>query len=761
MGQSQSAPPPPPRSHEELSRELAHRFAQKCFSSLEIYCLKDNFKSLADRDQDLRFLKEDTVARFLALPDILGASPVVFQMVSYLAAFPFLSDAPAVLGLEQLVIVVTLLTDRYRRVLAHGPADRHTLLFRSLAVHDRTLFAGDAEKPAVQASDGNNPLNVSSSRLGFAVDAPVDDADADTDANEDDTDSDNHLHDDDELARAALEALDYVHPSPEAAAVAATAAAAKAAPRGPGSSRSAAAAALHGARIPADNFRKLLLLLLLVAPLGPQEDLSRCADRFAGEALASLRAAAECILATFLNVETSPGIQYAHFDAIMPVCCPYLFQGFNALFEHFLFSKNVDLSRMKPGLAAAAAAAASTSSGDSNMRDRRSSSSTAAATPANGAPTSSATTAAASRRKASLKAMLPEPALPPPPLLPHESENTILDLHRLAQLSFFLPGASLFHRVRPLYVGDSDGFSLGAFETKVFHWRAPTLLLVQGTRLRDTPPRGASQEAAFAAALPPRRFPRGNGGRHANGVENIDPASNGATTNNDTDDDDDTLIFGAYVNQPWQLTHRTCFGDDRTVLFQLSPVHDVFGASTLNRDYVAFVKPSAANQHAGGIGFGCPPPASQSQWKRSSSSSLASTSGLASTPTAAAAGHGLLPLGPLSLLIDANLEFGVMTHDCGEPGSSSGGGGGGGGAFHPSVARAFRFQERFAIEALEVWGCGGDAEAQVQAERWAWEAREAEARRRINLGTGDKEADRALLEMAGIIGGNRSGGSMG
>ena len=66
-----------------------------------------------------------------------------------------------------------------------------------------------------------------------------------------------------------------------------------------------------------------------------------------------------------------------------------------------------------------------------------------------------------------------------------------------------------------------------------------------------------------------------------------------------------------------------------------------------------------------------------------------------------------------------------------------------------------------AVESLEVWGCGGDAEARVQAERRAWEAREAEARRRINLGTGDVAADRALLEMAGLVGAHRSGGSMG
>ncbi len=105
----------------------------------------------------------------------------------------------------------------------------------------------------------------------------------------------------------------------------------------------------------------------------------------------------------------------------------------------------------------------------------------------------------------------------------------------------------------------------------------------------------------------------------------------------------------------------------------------------------------------------------------------------------------------MSLLLDSSFEFGVFTHDHASAAAP----------FRNSVARKFDFQDRFEVESLEVWGCGGDAEAKVQAERWAWEAREAEARRRINLGTGDIDADRALLEMAGLVGANRSGGSMG
>lgn len=312
-----------------------------------------------------------------------------------------------------------------------------------------------------------------------------------------------------------------------------------------------------------------------------------------------------------------------------------------------------------------------------------------------------------------------------------------MNLNILSQLSFFIPGSSLFHRLRPLYSGDNDGFSMGSFETKVFNWRAPTILLVKGTRISDTP-RG--QEATFANALPPRRFPHGNGKR----------ASTAAAASSENDDDDETLIFGAYISQPWRLTHRECFGDSETVLFQLSPVHDVFGASTINHDYTAFVKPSAANNHAGGIGFGCPSP-----------TGAAVKASLKQHQHVQSAVEGILPLGPLSLMIDANFEFGVMTHDRGHgSAANTTSGAGAGGAFHPSVARMFSFQDRFSIEALEVWGCGGDDEAKAQAERWAWEAREAESRRRINLGTGDIDADRALLEMAGLIGGGRSGGSM-
>ncbi|KXH38758.1 hypothetical protein CNYM01_03492 [Colletotrichum nymphaeae SA-01] len=605
MGQALSDENSRQATHEELTRELATRFAEKCFTSLELYSFKDVFKSLADNQGDIRYLKEDTLARFLEIPDILHVSPVIFQMVSYIGAFPFLQDAPAVLGIDQMIMVIVIMTQRHKRVLAKGATDRAKLLFKSLAVHDRRA----SEAVAATAEDSKevppNEPQAASHAAGFAVDEPVDDPE----------------EDDDDLEIAAFELLD-IHDAVW----------------------QGDAPKMQGAMIPADNFRKLLMLLILIAPLSPQESLSMYSTRVTGDELESLRATAENILAAFLNVEKAPGIKFGHFNRVLPVCFPNLFNGFSPLFEHFLFSKNLDFTKHK---------------GEDPVAAEK------------------------------------QPDEVVQPLLQDTAE--VLNLNVLSQLSFFLPGSDLFRRLRLLYSGNEDGFSTGSFESKVFNWRAPTILLVRGTRLNDTP--HGSQESNFAASIPPRRFPNSGKGER--------------------------LTFGVYVSQPWKHTTKECFGERDTVLFQLEPVHDVFPASKYNSDYVAFTK---APTNRPMLGIGCPHPRQTQAHRRQT----------------------MLSLGAVSLLLDDSFEFGVFTHDWTT----------GGGAFQTSTTRKFDFQDRFEIESLEVWGCGGDEEAKAQAEHWAWEHREAEARRKINLGSGDIEADRALLEMAGLVGNNQSGGSM-
>ncbi|KAG5819684.1 hypothetical protein H9Q74_000817 [Fusarium xylarioides] len=607
MGQNLSDEHPQRRSHEELTQRLTEKFMKKCFTSLELYSLRDVFKSLADQQDSIKYLKEDTIARYLEIPDILGTSPVIFQMVSYIGAFPFLQDAPAVLEFQRMIMVVVIMTERYKTVLARGSSDRTKLLFKSLAVFDRKMSEAGAHPDTshIAPIESKDDKEKATSRVaGFAVDA----------AGDEDEDGE-----DDDLVLTAFELLDIKDAVDQGH-----------------------APVFHGATIPTDNFRKLIMLLLLAAPLDPQESLSMYSSRVVGQELEGLRGAAESILASFVNAGTSTGIKYNHFRTIIPVICPHLFRGFNGLFERFLFSQNLDFSK--------------------HQND---------------------TPATASSQKVAQ------------PLLTNTGE--ILNQNTLSQISLFLPGTDLFRRVRLLYSGNDAGFSMGSFQTKVFNWQAPTLLLVSGTRLGDEPQGG--QESSFAASLPPKRFPHGS--------------------------KSDRLTFGVYVREPWKHTHRECFGDSETTLFQLEPIHDVFPASTINKDYVTFTKAPA---HHPMMSFGCPHP----------------------HPSQAHRKADMLRLGPVSLLLDDSFEFAVFNHDFTSRG----------GAFHSSVVRKYDFQDRFQIESLEVWGCGGDKEAQAQAEKWAWEEREAEARRKINLGNGDIEADRALLEMAGLIGGNRSGGSM-
>ncbi|KAI2604319.1 TLD-domain-containing protein [Hypoxylon fragiforme] len=607
MGQTLSEEARPP-SKEEITADLAEKFARRCFEPLELYSFKDNFKSLADHEQNIRYLSEDTIARFLELPDILAVSPIIFHMLAYIGAFPFFENAPVILGFEQMIMVVAIMTKRYTKILARGTSGRRKLLFKSLAVYDRKL--SEIERQQRRHEHTQAPTSVTHVP-GFAVDKAGKDMDDDA-------------MDDDDLVLAALESLDINDVFKTGDLHAAT---------------------THGAMIPADNFKKLIMLLLLVSPLDASESLSNHADRVKGSELEDLRTTAENILSSFINVEKSPGITYAQFHKVLPLNFPFLFNGFNPLFEHFLFSKNLDFSKRNDG--------------QSKAKD---------------------------------------PTLVRPPLLQDNAQ--ILNLSVLSQLSFFISGNDLFRRLRLLYSGSEAGFSMGSFETKVFNWHAPTILLVSGTKLSESPDSGGS-EGAFNRSLPPRRFPNGSPTHH------------------------DRLTFGALVRQPWRHTHKECFGGEGMVLFQLGPIHDVFPASTLNSDYVTFTKPPVVNP---GINFGCPFPRAGKSSRHDS----------------------LRNLGPVSLVIDSSFEFGVFTHDYESRG----------GAFATSVSRKYNFQERFQIDEMEVWGCGGDEEARVQRERWEWEAREAEARRRINLGTGDIAADRALLEMAGLVGTNRSGGSM-
>lgn len=295
-------------------------------------------------------------------------------MISSVGAFPFQSDAPVILGFEEMVIAITLLTGRWQRVLSKGVSDRRKLLFKSLAVYDREHNAAEQIQERDEHINDNgcesadNGENRRSHAPGFTVD----------EAGDDDVDCDTQSLEDDDLV---LSALDTLHID-EAFKV--------------GNKET-----IHGAMIPSDNFRRILTLLLLIAPVGPQERLSQYTVD-----VEPLRAAADSILSAFLNVEKSPGIKYKAFSRVMDLL-PHMLDPLNALFEHFLFSKNLDFTKHK---------------------NEHSQPSTSHA---------------------------PQPL---PPLLPQTA--SILNHATLSQLSFFLGGSTLFRRLRLLYSGDRDGFSM-------------------------------------------------------------------------------------------------------------------------------------------------------------------------------------------------------------------------------------------------------------------------------------------------------------
>src|SRR5271170_7343169 len=197
MGQSQSSTGSAQGgSPEQLGHELALRFASKCYTHLEIAHFKDNFKTLADHQDGIEYWKEETMCRFFCLPESVGAGPVIYQMCTYLGAFPFASSlAPCILTREAMLKVITIMTGRYKKILKRGQQDKIKLLFRSLAVFDRaSTLSPSHEKPSMdrlvtehrpdEPFKENAGLNEMRSHVtGFSVDEPAND-----DEEEDDDD---------------------------------------------------------------------------------------------------------------------------------------------------------------------------------------------------------------------------------------------------------------------------------------------------------------------------------------------------------------------------------------------------------------------------------------------------------------------------------------------------------------------------------------------------------------------------------------------
>lgn len=285
-------------------------------------------------------------------------------------------------------------------------------------------------------------------------------------------------------------------------------------------------------------------------------------------------------------------------------------------------------------------------------------------------------------------------------------ETDLMTKDLLSLLSLMIAQNHLvINNIQKLYVGGEYGFSMRSFQSKVFKWLAPTILLISGMRISD--------DIEYAKQKNPR---------YNKFLEEY------TTLKADEQSIDRSLlkkrkvIFAVIIKEPWKVTNKDQFGGEGTTIYQLSPWIDVYKATKPNIVYF--------NTNGGGIGIGNAQPIIKPTYKK------------------------YVP-GNVSLTLDNSLEFGVFRHI------------GYGGVINPGLLNCIDeahsthtniFEIRFLIKQVEVWGCGGEKELAEQIKRLEWEEAEAKRRQQINLKSLGE--DRALLEMAGLVGQHRSGGSM-
>ena len=177
------------------------------------------------------------------------------------------------------------------------------------------------------------------------------------------------------------------------------------------------------------------MLLLVIAPMKPIESASTITSNLGAHNTDTLQNQVDSIMAAF-TLETPGGIDYKTFAETVSSSLPYIFDPLTPLFEHFLFSKNLDLSRRCDG-------------------------------------------------RRSLEETQPSP--PSSILLPGSFKSEVLDSTTLAHLSFFLtcpcPCPDIFRsgaRLHPVFSATEHGSSLTSFSHHVLTWKAPSLLLLQG-----------------------------------------------------------------------------------------------------------------------------------------------------------------------------------------------------------------------------------------------------------------------------------------
>ncbi|KAL3233550.1 Restriction of telomere capping protein 5 [Nakaseomyces bracarensis] len=280
--------------------------------------------------------------------------------------------------------------------------------------------------------------------------------------------------------------------------------------------------------------------------------------------------------------------------------------------------------------------------------------------------------------------------------------NNLLSPAIVAQFSLSLPKKIQITKLQKLYIGKEHGFSMRSLQAKVFKWMAPTIMIIRGTRIVN--------DDLYADKKNPR---------YKNFLEHYPKLKDTEQKLDLVHASKKKVTYVIYIDEPWKVTNKEKFGGENMTIIELTPIQETYLASAPRSSYF--------NTVGGGIGFGCDQPKikpNQIRYKP----------------------------GNVSLTIDSNLEFGVFRH------VSRGGTFNIGSVINNKNGYVDPFEIRFVIQAVEVWGCGGEKELAEQLKELEWEQAEVKRRQAVNLKS--LSEDRALLEMAGLVGQSNSGGSV-
>lgn len=525
--------------------EVSFMFAQKCakqYSALEIWSLKKVIGDLADREGGVAYWKEDTFLKYFGIPDDLDVGRLLFKSASTLAAFPFVSTlAPAPLTADGFVKVLAFYDGKYRYVLKES-YNVLKLIFVSFATIERD---------------------------------PRDQDDANND--DDDGDDDLVVYSMDDVA--TWDEFDVVTRLDRADAT--------------------------RTYVPAAALVELFAFALALADVKPYEDFNvyfatRLADPSARKKYArSARSMVQAMVGNSLKDDTV--VRFKEFESAIKNLYPNVLEPLGEFFDHMLYTKHGDRrdSVSKAAIGGARvetkpAHAESTKGTDSTNIDKSGDDETtksgdgeteetskneteetmevrAKETGDSGAEESGAAEPANKTKTADTTKTSEKDSAEAPPSDAVPSAMPPAQHALLCQLSTFL-GPEVFDMIK-LYRGSEAGFSLRAFETRVFKWAAPTVLIVHGRKLGsklNSSARTFNENVPSIATLKAR--------------------------------DEKRFTFGAYVESPWRATSKDSFANDHTLLFELLPRHNLYQARHSEPGAYGYF----SWEH--GIGFGNLPP---------------------------------------------------------------------------------------------------------------------------------------------------------